>query len=440
MKVKNSLINKMISLLFPLILTNTLNVLTYIINSIWIGKLIGENGIAVITNCYPMTVILSAVISAFVSAISVIVSQYYGSKDSESIKHIMGFGYLFSFILGILIMWIVIAFSEAFLRLLGTPKHIFGDTKIYLLLYVIGFVVNFVLLLISESVRALGNVKLPLIFVGIETILNIGSVPIFILNGFGTAGVAVANLIAKMVVLVLSIVLVRKKYSILKLDKRYLRIRKVHLKRVLQIGVPIMLEQCIIALVISLETSISNKAGIIGNAAYGVAIKWEQVFLVISQSLQTVITILVGQSVGRKELSQIHVILKNGIKLSIFPIGLIILITFGIPEFFCGIFINNENVIQVAVQYLSVAGFAYILMPVRMMLNGFIIGTAHTRYLLFSSVIASGVEIIVMYILLHIGCVESMIVLAFSALTYVIIDTAFSSAFYFSGLWKKKLI
>ncbi len=430
----------MISLLFPLILTNTLNVLTYIINSIWVGKLIGEDGIAVITNCYPMTVILSAVISAFVSAVSVLVSQNYGSKDTKGIKQIMGFGYLFSFILGILIMWIVTSFSEDFLRILGTPRHIFKDTQIYLLLYVIGFVINFVLLLISESIRALGNVNLPLTFVGIETVMNIGCVPLFILNGFGTAGVAVSNIIAKIIVLIFAIALVRKKYSILKVDNEYLKINKGTLIRVLQIGIPIMLEQCIIALVISLETSISNQAGVVGNAAYGIVVKWEQIFLVISQSLQTVVTILVGQYIGKRELNQIHIILKNGIKLSIFPIGLIILITFGIPDFFCGIFINNANVIQVAVQYLSIAGFAYMLMPIRMMLNGFIIGTAHTRYLLFSSVVSSMLEITVMYILLHSDNIESMLVLAFSVLVYVIIDTVLSSVFYFSGVWKKRLV
>lgn len=436
----NILFKKMFGLLMPLILTNTLNVLTYIINSIWIGRLIGENGVAVITNCYPMAVVLSAVIIAFASAISVMVSQYYGSIDQEKIKGTIGFGYAFSTIVGLIIAALVIIFAGNFLELLGTPNVILKEAKIYLLLYSVAFIFNFILFVISESIRALGYAKVPLLFVGIETLFNIVIVPIFILAGLGIAGVGLANVISKVVVLVMAVVIVNRKFSLLKIDKKYLKINKFYLEKVLYIGIPIMIEQCIIALVITLETSISNKSGVVGSAAYGVVAKWEQIFLVVSQSLQTVITILVGQYIGKKEIEKVKLIMLEGIKLAVIPIAFIMLIVFGVPNFFCGIFVNNDNVVQMAIRYLGIAGFAYTLMPIRMMLNGFIIGTAHTRYLLFSSIVASILEIVMMYTLLNMYQVESMISLAYAVLTYVLTDTLLSFLFYFSGRWRKNYI
>lgn len=434
------LTKKMINLLIPLILTNSLNILIYIINSVWIGRLIGENGVAAISNCYPMTVILSAVIIAFANAVAVIISQYYGADDKEKIKGTIGFGYVFSAIVGVVIAALVIIFSNNFLGVLGTPEVVFDDAQKYLSLYSIAFIFNFTMLIVSESIRALGDAKIPLIFVGIETVLNVVFVPAFILADLGIVGVGLANVISKLLVLIITIIFVNYKYSILKIDKEYLKISKFYLKKVLYIGIPVMIEQYVIALVITLETSISNKSGVTGSAAYGVVARWEQIFLVISQSLQTVITILVGQHIGKKEMDKVQAIMINGIKLAVIPTALIALVVFGAPNVFCRMFINTDDVIQVAVRYLSVVGFAYILMPIRLMLNGFIIGTAHTRYLLITCVTASILEIIVMYTLLDVYNIESMTVLGLSVLTYVVTDTLLSLGFYFSGLWKSKVI
>lgn len=436
----NNLLKNMVKLLIPLIITNSLSVLTYLINSVWIGRLIGENGVASIANCYPMTVVVSSVIIAFASAISVLVSQYYGAKQKEKIKGLIGCSYIFSSILGIIIAIIIIIFTDKYLQLLSTPEIVFNDSKAYLTLYSIAFIFNFVLLIVSESIRALGNNKIPLIFVAIETIINIVAVPILIIAGLGITGVALANVLAKLIVMIIAIIYVNKKCEMLKVNKNYLKVDTYFLKKILTVGIPVLIEQYVIAIVITVETSISNKSGVIGSASYGVVARWEQIFLVLSQSIQTVITILIGQYIGKGKMDKIHFIIINGLKLSAIPTMFICLVVFAFPSKFCSIFVNSNEVIEMAVRYLSVVGFAYILMPIRLMFNGFVIGTAHTNFLFFSSITSSILEVIVMFSLLNGNNMNSMICLGFSVLTYVLTDTILNFGFYFSGIWKKKII
>ena len=52
---KGNLLKNMTILLIPLILTNLLNSIYNIVDSIWIGNLIGENGVSAVTNSYPIT-------------------------------------------------------------------------------------------------------------------------------------------------------------------------------------------------------------------------------------------------------------------------------------------------------------------------------------------------------------------------------------------------
>lgn len=433
----NDLLGKMFTLLIPLILINSLNVLTYIINSIWVGRLIGETGVATIINCYSITIMLTAIIVGIASAVSVLIAQSYGVGNEKGINEVINFGYLISVIVGIVTFAIVIFFSPLFMNILGTPESIYADVRIYLSLYSFAFIFNLLLNVMSESVRALGDTKTPLLFVGIETVINIILVPIFILGGFGIAGVGCANVLAKIFTCIIVRIIIYKKYPVLRLDLENFNFRFDVLKKIIYVSVPIMVEQLIIAAVISLETGISNRAGVLGSAAYGVVAKWEQVFLVLSQSLQSLITIMIGQNITKKSMENVYRIVICGIVLAVLPMTVIAIISYVKPEFFCKLFINSDDVITASMEYLSIVGIAYILMPMRLIFNGFIIGTAHTRYLLFSSTTASVGEVIVMYILKNRSSLESMTILGLSVLTYVLLDIFFCFLFFVRGSWKK---
>lgn len=83
---KGKLLKNMTILLIPLVLTNLLNSIYNIVDGIWIGNLIGENGVSAITNCYPLTLMVASIATALAVATSVLVSQYYGAKEEEKIK------------------------------------------------------------------------------------------------------------------------------------------------------------------------------------------------------------------------------------------------------------------------------------------------------------------------------------------------------------------
>ena len=58
---RGNLLKNMTILLIPLVLTNLLNSIYNIVDAIWIGNLVGENGVSAITNCYPLTLIVTSI-------------------------------------------------------------------------------------------------------------------------------------------------------------------------------------------------------------------------------------------------------------------------------------------------------------------------------------------------------------------------------------------
>ncbi len=436
---KGNLLKNMAVLLIPLVLTTLLNSIYNIIDGIWIGNLIGEDGVSAITNCYPLTILVTAIANGIAIATSILVSQYYGAKENEKIKAIVGVSYLSTIIISIITILIMIITSNAWFKILNTPSEILNITKQYLTIYLIGFVFNFLLTVIMEELRAIGNSKVPLVFVGISTAVNIVLDPILIKLGLGVAGAAIATVIAMMVGTIVGIIYVNKNSTLLKIDFKYLKLNKEYINQLLKIGIPVVIEEWIISAVILLEVNVSNATGVVGSASYGVVSKLEQVIMVIGGSFKTMESVTVGQFIGNGSIKEAKDAMKQGLKLALIPTVLIILIVFVFPRQFCKIFVSSEEVIQTSIMYLSVVGMAHILLPTRQLLHGFIVGTGHTKFALVSAIIASIVEVITIVALREIG-VNNLIALGIGILLWVLVKIISNTIYYFSNRWQKEVV
>ncbi len=436
---KGKLLKNMTVLLIPLILTNLLNSIYNIVDGIWIGNLVGENGVSAITNCYPLTLIVTAISTGLAIATSVLVSQYYGAKDEEKLKSVIGVSYLTTIIVGILTATIMIITSRFWLNLLNTPKEIFDITRQYLIIYLIGCIFNYLLTVIMEALRAIGNSKTPLVFVGISTTINLVLDPILIKLGLGVAGAAIATLIAMAIGTFIAVMYVNLKSKLLKVNFRYLKFNKEYLKQFLKTGLPVIVEEWFIAGVILLEVNISNATGVIGSASYGVVSKLEQVIMVIGASFKTMATVTVGQFIGNEQIEKSIDVMKQGLKLVLIPTIIIILVVFVFPRQFCQIFVSSEQVISMAMMYLSVVGISHILLPTRQLLHGFIVGTGHTKFVLFSATLATGVEVMTILILRNTN-IENLVVLGIGILLWVLTEMILNTIYYLSKKWQAQVI
>lgn len=267
---KGNLLKNMLYLLIPLLLTNLLNSIYNIVDGIWVGNLVGEAGVSAITNSFPIITIIRSIGYGVFTAVSIIVAQYYGAKKFEKIKDLLGTVYLISIIIGVISIIGIYLTSNIWLNLLNTPKEVFEVTKQYLLINIIGLLFNMILTDIVMALRAIGNTKIPLVFVTITSILNIILDPIFIKIGMGVTGTAVATTISIFIGLIISIIYVNKKSKLLNIEFNYLKLKKENIKQIIKLGLPITFEEIFLAIVAVFSVGISNQAGIIGSAAYGI--------------------------------------------------------------------------------------------------------------------------------------------------------------------------
>lgn len=427
----------MSKLFLPLLFSNILNVAIQIMNGIWVGQMIGEQGLAIITNALPIIMIASAISTGFVTSVVVLLSQNYSEKNDDKIKSIIKTAYSVVSIMGVIVSILIFASSPLLLNILGTPVVILGDVINYVRVYVVVYILSFLFLFLNESIRALGNNRIPLIFIMVEVIFNAILVPIMIGFGFGILGVAIANIISIFVVLIIMYYRIIKFNAILRFNKKMFLVNKKILHSMVNIAIPIIVELWLVSILISVETLVSNKSGIVGSATYGVVSRLEQIFYAVGQSLQAMGVIIVGRAISSKNQNKVKAAVFRGIKISTIPSVVIFVLLVFLPENICSIFTNSREILITAKDYLSVVMIAYILMPYRLFLNGFIIGTSHTKYLFINSLVASVVEISTMFILLKLSGLKSLHVLGIGISTYVVLNTILNICFYFSSIWRK---
>lgn len=182
----------------PIILANLLQVSYQLIDSLWVGNLIGANALAAVSlSGTVLFTVLSFVIGLNNAALTIL-SQQKGRGSGEGLRR-----YLNAFVVllsGMSIGLGIIGFilAEQLLRLVGTPEEILPMATVYLKINFIGMLFLFGYNFIGTALRSVGDSKSPLYFVAIAVVLNTVLDPLFIsVFGWGVEGAAYATIVSQ---------------------------------------------------------------------------------------------------------------------------------------------------------------------------------------------------------------------------------------------------
>lgn len=428
---QGNLFANMVKFCIPLLITNLLNSMYNIVDGIWIGRLVGDEGVAAITNCWPITLIASSVLSAIAVTASVMVAQRFASTEQQKIKNIITPIYIVATLLGIITSAILIITSDMWLKLLNTPEEILLISKQYLIVYLIGYIFYFLAETIVEAIRATGNSQAPLVLLTITNIVNIILDPIFILMGLGVVGAAIASATAMLFGLLMNLLYIHKKTKLLKFNRKFMRLKKDFLKETFKLGFPMLFAELSTIFTIMAEVYVSNSLGVVGSSSYGIVSKLQSFFYIIGSSIKSMITVVVAQFVGKHALEALSKVMKNGVKIIVIPTVLIALFLLFGSKWFCGIFTTNEEVINMAIDYLKIVGIAFVLIPLSQLMMGFVLGIGNTRFAFITLSIASVVEIVILVVIQSYYNLP-LVALGVSILAWYIVDILFCVCYYFS--------
>jgi Na+-driven multidrug efflux pump len=185
----------------PTLGSNLLQSLNGTVNSVWVGRLIGEAALAATANANIVMFLVFAAVFGFGMAATVKMGQYFGARQVDAARRT--FGSALGLCVGLAVIVAVIGWllAPALLTLLATPGASYGLALEYLRIIFVAIPGSMITVMLAMGLRGSGDARTPFLFMGLSVALDVGLNPLFIAGigpfpRMGIAGAATATAIA----------------------------------------------------------------------------------------------------------------------------------------------------------------------------------------------------------------------------------------------------
>ncbi|WP_347292873.1 MATE family efflux transporter [uncultured Brachyspira sp.] len=430
----------LITLLVPILLSNTLNVVYNIVDSIWIGNIIGPLGLSAVAVSFPITLMMGSFAFGVNMANGVIVSQYYGAKDYNTVSHVIKV----STTLGVIILFTVgslmFIFAKKILIIMNTPKDALDMAVIYLRITIIGLPFAYSYFFISSILRAVGDSVRPLIFLIVSSIVNIILDPIlikgfFIIPAMGLKGAAIATVISQCISVLISTSYLKIKNSFIKINPFIFTFDINITKKIMKLAIPISSNQFIVAFGWLIITRLISSFGDAASATVAIVNRVESLFIMPIGALGNAVMTMSAQNIGANKFDRVKEIFKNGIVIGIIISSVMNIFSIVNPHLLINMFTKDLEVFEYSKSYIYTIMPIFIFYSIMFVCNGVINGAGKTIVIMiFSTSTTLILRTILAYALSEkfalVGIWASM------GICYII-NTLFSLYYYKSNKWQK---
>ena len=353
-------IKHIIKFALPLLVGNLFQQFYNMVDSIVVGNYVSSDALAAVGNCSSMNFLAFSLSSGLAIGIGIIVAQFFGAKDEENVRVTIANSFYVLIVAAVLVSLACYIFSPVLFRLLQTPEKVIGDSILYMRTTCFGVIGITLYNGVSSILRALGDSKTPLYFLIISTVLNVVLDLVFVLVfHLDVFGVALATVIAQILSAVLCLIYAYKKFPYFQLSRNELRPEKRIILRTLKIGVPVALQNSMIAISCMVLQGYVNTFKENVMAAFTIINKIEMIVQQPYGSLGAALTTFSGQNMGAGKIDRVKKGFAQATLLAlIFSMCLLpVAYFFGRP--IVGLFVDKQQVIDIGYRALRITSLCY---------------------------------------------------------------------------------
>lgn len=347
----------LLTMAIPMIAAMFLNMAYNIVDSLWIGNMLGETAMASLTVATPIIMILSAIAMGATNGVTILLSQALGAKDTKKTESIIATSFIISIIFSVLLTLLIEIGLTSILNLLNTPKETFSLAYDYLYVYLLGYIAVYLYCYFTAVLRSFGDTSFQAIAMLLCVILNGVLAPVFI-HIIGFKGAAIATLLSQVIALVIMLIYLKKKNLFI------LHCAKFDSKIIIPIvktAIPSIIQQSIPAISTSFLTSLITGFGVTAIAGYGVAGKLEIILMYPTMALNMVLTTIVGHCSGAERYDRLKDYMKTTL---LYGVCLLVIISVFVTLFskqLSGLFLQSDGVASIVSQYFLIVSVGYIM-------------------------------------------------------------------------------
>lgn len=363
---------EMIIFFFPLVIGSLVQQLYNTVDAVIVGRFIGKIALAAVGGSAAN--ITFGVMQMFLSisaGATVSVAQNYGAKRFDAVHRALHTAYALTLAASVIVTVLALLFSPHLLRLMETPEELMAPSILYMNIYFGGIVFQFVYNMGSAVMRAVGDSRRPLIYLGVCSVVNIVLDILFVIVfKWGITGAAVATVAAQAVSAILVTISLMRDYEEMKLRIRDIRFDVRMLRHQLRTGLPGGMQAVMYTVTNIIIQGVINGFGTDVIAAWAAYFKVDIVFWAVCGSFGVAATTFCGQNYGAGHMHRVKQSTRTALVMSSVLNGsiLILMIVFARPLLM--LFLTEDPVIDLGVYMMHCLVPFYMISVFLEILNG----------------------------------------------------------------------
>ena len=346
----------------PMILGDLLQQCYNVADTLIVGRFLGADALAAVGSAFSLMTFLTSILLGLSMGSGVVFSIRYGQGDIQGLKERIYASFLLLAGVTVVLNVLVFAGTDWIIWFMKVPDEIQGYMKDYLVVIFAGLAGIFLYNYFASLLRALGNSKVPLLFLAVSAILNIFLDLWFVLGlKRGVAGAAEATVISQYVSGVGIAVYAFLKFPLIRPQGEKIRIRLSCMKEIISFSALTCIQQSVMNLGILMVQGRVNSFGPAVMAAFAAAVKIDAFAYMPVQDFGNAVSTFIAQNYGAGQEERI----RKGLKYSILTsMAFCLFITAGIwllarPLMLLFVDAGETAIIAEGVRYLHIEGTFY---------------------------------------------------------------------------------
>lgn len=382
--------SRIISFAIPMLIGNIAQQLYSTVDSIVVGRYVGDNALAAVGSASPILNLLLVLFVGISVGAGIMVSQYFGAKERENLSYTIGGCITLTAIASIIIMVLAPLITRPLLEYLNTPDSIIDWCSSYLDILFVGIAGLAYYNILSGVLRGLGDSLSALLYLLVATVLNIVLDILFVaVFQMGVAGVALATAIAQTVSAVMCLLKLLKMRELFDLNWGYLKLKKKYSLLIIKLGLPSGLTQAIFSMAMIIVQSLTNSFGEMFIAANVIVMRVDGFAMMPNFSFGTAMTTFTGQNVGANQYDRVNKGAKDGTWIATGTSAFITILILAFGRQLMGIFTETQSLVDLSMHLMQILAIGYIAMAVTQSLSGVMRGAGDTLTPMWISIITT---------------------------------------------------
>ena len=397
-----SITGTMLRFALPMIAGNLLQQFYNIADTLIVGRYLGVQALAAVGAAYALMSFLTSILLGLCMGSGAVFSLRFGEKNERMLKSSMFVSFVLVAAVALVLNTAVFLFIDPIMYLLCVPVEIYGLMREYLWVIFFGISAVFLYNYFACLLRAVGNSFIPLVFLGISALLNVGLDLVFVLVfKWGVAGAGAATVVSQFVSGIGICLYTYLKMPEFRINRSHMKMDRKVLAEISGFSFLTCVQQSVMNFGILMVQGLVNSFGAVVMAAFAAAVKIDSFAYMPVQDFGNAFSTFIAQNYGAGRHDRVERGIKSAVTASVLFCLVISFIVCVFARELMLIFVQPQEteILAVGVQYLRIEGTFYCGIGCLFLLYGLYRAVRKPEMSVVLTVISLGNRVVLAYIL-----------------------------------------